>query len=43
MIAGASLKISAEDLDYSNSAEERLDCDYLGDDIILVFNSRFLI
>ena len=43
MIAGASLKISAEDLDYSNSAEERLDCDYQGDDIKIGFNSRFLI
>ena len=43
MIAGASLKVSAEDLDYSNSAEERLDCDYQGDDIKIGFNSRFLI
>ena len=42
-IAGASLQISAEDLDYSNSAEERLDCDYQGDDIKIGFNSRFLI
>ncbi len=42
-IAGASLQISAEDFDYSNSAEERLDCDYQGDDIQIGFNSRFLI
>ena len=27
----------------SNSAEERLDCDYQGDDIKIGFNSRFLI
>ena len=37
------LQISAEDFDYSNSAEERLDCDYQGDDIKIGFNSRFLI
>jgi DNA polymerase-3 subunit beta len=42
-IAGAALQISAEDFDYSNSAEERLDCDYQGDDITIGFNSRFLI
>ena len=42
-IAGAQLMISAEDFDYSNSAEERLDCDYDGDDIKIGFNSRFLI
>jgi len=37
------LQISAEDFDYSNKAEERLDCDYKGDDIQIGFNSRFLI
>ena len=42
-IAGAALQISAEDFDYSNSAEERLDCDYQGDDMQIGFNSRFLI
>jgi len=42
-IAGAALQISAEDFDYSNKAEERLDCDYKGDDIQIGFNSRFLI
>ena len=42
-IAGAALQISAEDFDYSNSAEERLDCDYQGEDIQIGFNSRFLI
>jgi DNA polymerase-3 subunit beta len=42
-IVGNSLHISAEDFDYSNSAEERLDCDYQGDDIQIGFNSRFLI
>jgi DNA polymerase-3 subunit beta len=41
--AGAELNISAEDLDFSNKAEERLTCDYQGDDIQIGFNSRFLI
>lgn len=41
-IAGTELNISAEDLDYSNKAEERLTCDYQGDDIQIGFNSRFL-
>ena len=42
-IAGAALQVSAEDFDYSNSAEEQLHCDYQGDDIQIGFNSRFLI
>jgi len=41
-IAGTELNISAEDIDYSNKAEERLTCDYQGDDIQIGFNSRFL-
>jgi DNA polymerase-3 subunit beta len=41
-IAGAELNISAEDVDYSNKAEERLTCDYRGDDMQIGFNSRFL-
>lgn len=42
-MTGAELKISAQDLDYSNSGEERLDCQYNGDDMEIGFNSRFLI
>lgn len=41
-IAGAELNISAEDIDFSNKAEERLSCDYQGDDMQIGFNSRFL-
>ena len=41
-IAGAELNISAEDIDYSHKAEERLTCDYQGDDMQIGFNSRFL-
>jgi DNA polymerase-3 subunit beta len=42
-IAGAELNISAEDIDYSNKAEERLTCAYQGDDLQIGFNSRFLV
>jgi len=42
-VAGAELNISAEDYDFSNKAEERLSCSYLGDDMQIGFNSRFLI
>ena len=42
-IAGTSLNISAEDYDYNNKADERLDCEYSGEDIQIGFNSRFLI
>jgi DNA polymerase-3 subunit beta len=41
-MAGSELNISAEDIDYSNKAEERLTCDYQGDDMQIGFNSRFL-
>ncbi|WBX75630.1 DNA polymerase III subunit beta [Tenacibaculum ovolyticum] len=41
-MAGTELNISAEDLDYSNKADERLQCDYQGDDMQIGFNSRFL-
>jgi DNA polymerase-3 subunit beta len=41
-IAGAELNVSAEDIDYSNKAEERLTCSYIGDDMQIGFNSRFL-
>lgn len=41
-MAGTELNISAEDMDYSNKAEERLACEYQGDDMQIGFNSRFL-
>ncbi len=41
-MAGTELKISAEDLDFSNKADERLQCSYEGDDMQIGFNSRFL-
>ena len=42
-IAGSELNISAEDLDFSNEANERLTCSYAGDDIEIGFNSRFVL
>jgi len=42
-ITGSELLISAEDLDFSNEANERLVCEHVGDDIEIGFNARFLI
>ncbi|MBK8658212.1 MAG: DNA polymerase III subunit beta [Bacteroidetes bacterium] len=42
-IAGSELKISAQDLDFSNEANERLTCSYEGSDLEIAFNARFLI
>lgn len=37
------LIISAEDLDYSNEANERLVCDYEGEEMEIGFNAKFLV
>lgn len=42
-LAGSSLKISAEDVDFANEAHETLACSYAGDDMEIGFNSRFLL
>lgn len=42
-ITGSELQISAEDLDFSNEANERLSCEHDGGDIEIGFNARFLI
>jgi DNA polymerase-3 subunit beta len=42
-IAGSDLHISAQDLDFSNEANERLACLYSGEDMEIGFNARFLI
>jgi len=41
-MAGSELALSAEDLDFSNEANERLTCHYDGEDLEIGFNSRFL-
>ena len=38
-----SLEISAEDIDFSNEANEKLHCEYSGDDLEIGFNAKFLI
>jgi DNA polymerase-3 subunit beta len=35
--------ISAEDLDFSNEANERLSCEHDGEDIEIGFNAKFLV
>ncbi|MEI7596879.1 MAG: DNA polymerase III subunit beta [Bacteroidota bacterium] len=42
-IAGSELTISAEDLDYANSATERLTCQYDGSDMEIGFNAKFVL
>ena len=42
-ITGSELMISAEDLDFSNEASERLSCEHEGEDIEIGFNAKFLI
>jgi DNA polymerase III subunit beta len=41
-IQGSELQLTAEDLDYSNSAAERLTCNYSGEDMEIAFNSKFI-
>jgi DNA polymerase III subunit beta len=42
-ISGLELSLSAEDLDFSNEAKERLTCQYTGEDIEIGFNSKFVL
>jgi DNA polymerase III subunit beta len=42
-LSGQELVLSAEDLDFSNEAKERLTCSYEGDDLEIGFNSKFLL
>ena len=42
-VAGSELQITSEDLDFANKAEERLTCQYEGEDIEIGFNSKFVI
>jgi len=42
-MTGSELSVSAEDLDFANEANERLTCQYEGEDMEIGFNSRFLI
>lgn len=42
-VTGNELEISAEDLDYSNEANEKLSCEYVGDNMEIGFNAKFLV
>lgn len=42
-ISATELVISAEDLDYSNEATEKLACEFEGEDMEIGFNAKFLI
>jgi DNA polymerase-3 subunit beta len=41
-IKGNELNLSAQDVDYSNRADERMSCNFEGNDMEIGFNSRFL-
>lgn len=41
-VTGSQLRISAEDLDFANEGHELLTCTYVGEDMEIGFNSRFL-
>lgn len=42
-ISGNALTLTSEDLDYSSEANERIACQYVGDDMEIGFNSKFLL
>jgi DNA polymerase III subunit beta len=42
-ISATELHISAEDLDYSNEAAEKIACEYVGEDMEIGFNAKFLV
>lgn len=42
-IEGNEMVISAEDIDFSNAAKERLSCNYTGDNLEIGFNAKYLI
>lgn len=42
-LSGNELQLNAQDLDYSNEANERLGCEYEGEDMEIGFSARFLV
>ena len=42
-LAGSELQVSAQDLDFSNEANEKLVCEYSGNDMEIGFNAKFLL
>jgi DNA polymerase-3 subunit beta len=41
-LTGSEIQLSAEDLDFANEAHEKLSCSFVGDEMEIGFNSRFL-
>ncbi len=42
-LEGNEMIISAEDIDFSNAAKERLSCNYTGDNLEIGFNAKYLL
>jgi DNA polymerase III subunit beta len=42
-ISGSELQLAAQDIDFSFEGNERMDCQYDGENITIAFNARFLI
>ena len=42
-ISGSELKMAAQDIDFSFEGNERMNCQYDGEDLQIAFNARFLI
>src|SRR3954471_23988980 len=42
-IQGSELQLAAQDIDFSFEGNERMKCQYTGDDLAIAFNARFLI
>lgn len=42
-IAGSELELRAQDIDFSFEGDERMKCQYSGEDMMIAFNARFLI
>ena len=42
-LSGSELIISAEDIDFSNAAKEKLSCNYDGEDMEIGFNAKYLL
>jgi DNA polymerase-3 subunit beta len=42
-ITGSELQMAAQDIDFSFEGNERMSCEYQGEDIQIAFNAKFLI
>jgi DNA polymerase-3 subunit beta len=42
-ISGSELQLAAQDIDFNFEGNERMKCQYNGEDLVIAFNARFLI